>query len=108
MKILRKAILPFTILPLKHVYAQKRDSIPLKVRAFVADKFPQTRDFNLEFTQTTPYKFSSALQGNDLPENKMKEFYQVKANANIYFIKSKSWLLSTSLNYRYTSMDMEN
>ncbi|KIC61411.1 hypothetical protein [Chryseobacterium taiwanense] len=109
MKILRKAILPFTILPLKHVvYAQKRDSIPLKVRAFVADKFPQTRDFNLEFTQTTPYKFSSALQGNDLPENKMKEFYQVKANANIYFIKSKSWLLSTSLNYRYTSMNMEN
>ncbi len=109
MKILRKAILPFTILPLKHlVYAQKKDSIPIKVRAFVADKFPQARDFNVEFTQSTPYKFNSTLQGQDLPENKVKDFRQVKANANIYLIKSKKWLVSTSLNYRYTYMDIEN
>jgi hypothetical protein len=109
MKILRKALLPFTILPLKYVaQTQKKDSIPLKIRAFVADKFPQARDFNLEFTQTAPYKFTSTLQGNALPENKVKDFHQVKANANIYLVKSKKWLVNTSLNYRYTSMDLEN
>ncbi|MCA6068163.1 hypothetical protein JI747_013285 [Chryseobacterium sp. RG1] len=109
MKILRKAILPFAILPFQHlVYAQKKDSIPIKVRAFVADKFPQARDFNVEFTQNTPYKFSSALRGNDLPENKVKDFHQVKANANIYLLKSKNWLVSTSLNYRFTSINTEN
>jgi hypothetical protein len=108
MKTFRKVLIPFALLPFKNiVYAQKRDSIPLKARAFVADKFPQARDFNLEFTQTTPYKFSSNLNGNDLPENKVKDFHQVKANANIYFIKNRKFLLSTSLNYRYTSINTE-
>jgi hypothetical protein len=108
MKTIRKALLPFAFLPFKNiVYAQKRDSIPLKVRAFIADKFPNARDFNLEFTQTTPYKFTSNLNGNELPENKVKDFHQVKANANIYFVKNRKWLLSTSLNYRYTSINTE-
>jgi hypothetical protein len=109
MKTFRKALIPFAFLPFKNiVYAQKKDSIPLKVRAFVADKFPQTRDFNLEFTQTTPYKFTSNLNGNELQENKVKDFHQVKANANIYFVKNRKWQLSTSLNYRYTSINTEN
>ncbi|MCJ7932352.1 MAG: DUF6268 family outer membrane beta-barrel protein [Chryseobacterium sp.] len=38
----------------------------------------------------------------------MAGFQQVKANANIYFIKNKNWLLSTALNYRYTSLQTEN
>ncbi|SMC99780.1 DUF6268 family outer membrane beta-barrel protein [Chryseobacterium sp. YR221] len=108
MKTLRRALLPLALLPFNNsIYAQKKDSIPLKVRAFFADKIPQTRDLNIEFTQTTPYSFSSKLQGADLPENKVKNFQQVRAEANIYFVKKKKWLLSTSLNYRYTSMNTE-
>lgn len=109
MKTLSKVLIPFAILPFKNiVYAQKRDSIPLKVRAFVADKFPQTRDLNIEYTMVTPYQYSSKLQNTDLPDNKVNNFQQIKANANIYFFKKKTWLLSTSLNYRYTSMNTEN
>ncbi|WP_284461485.1 DUF6268 family outer membrane beta-barrel protein [Chryseobacterium sp.] len=108
MKTLRRALLPLALLPFNNsIYAQKKDSIPLKVRAFFADKIPQTRDLNIEFTQTTPYSFSSKLQGADLPENKVKNFQQVRAEANIYFVKKKKWLLSTALNYRYTSMNTE-
>jgi len=108
MKTLRKVLVPLAMFPLKNIaYAQKRDSIPLKVRAFFADKFPQNRDLNIDYTQTTPYRFSSRLQGTELPDNKMKGFQQLKVNANIYFIKNKNWLLSTALNYRYTAFSTE-
>lgn len=109
MKTLRRMLVPLAILPFKNIiYAQKKDSIPLKVRAFFADKIPQARNFNLEYTLVAPSSFSSQLQGKDLPDNKMKSFQQVKADANIYFIKNRSWLLSTALSYRYTSIRNEN
>ncbi len=108
MKILNKIILPLAILPLNKIIAQKKDSIPQKVVAFVTDKFPQTRDLNVEFTQLTPYKFSPELYDADLPENKIKNYQQVKANANVYFIKNRKWMLSTSLNYRFTHLESEN
>ncbi|RLJ32994.1 hypothetical protein CLU97_2466 [Chryseobacterium sp. 7] len=108
MKTLRRMLVPLAIFPFKNIiYAQKKDSIPLKVRAFFADKIPQARNFNLEYTLVTPSSFSSQLQGKDLPDNKMKSFQQVKADANIYFIKNRSWLLSTALSYRYTSIGNE-
>lgn len=108
MKILNKIIVPLVILPLNKIIAQKKDSIPQKVVAFVTDKFPQTKDLNIEFTQLTPYKFSPELYDADLPENKIKNYQQVKANANIYFIKNRKWMLSTSLNYRFTHLESEN
>lgn len=108
MKTLRRALLPLAMFPLKNIaYAQKRDSIPLKVRAFIADKFPQNRDLYIDFSQTAPFQFSSKLDGKDLPENKMKSFQQLKAGTNIYFVKKRNWLLSTSLNYRYTSFNTQ-
>ena len=108
MKILNKIIVPLAILPLNKIIAQKKDSIPQKVVAFVTDKFPQTRDLNIEFTQLTPYKFSPELYDADLPENKIKNYQQVKAYANVYFIKNRKWMLSTSLNYRFTHLESEN
>ncbi|UTX49917.1 DUF6268 family outer membrane beta-barrel protein [Chryseobacterium sp. MA9] len=109
MKTLRRMLVPLAILPFKNItYAQKKDSIPLKVRAFFADKIPQARNFNLEYTLVSPSSFSSQLQGKDLPDNKVKSFQQLKADANIYFIKNRSWLLSTALSYRYTSIRNEN
>jgi len=105
----KKNLITFALIPVATmVSAQKKDSIPNRVIAFVTDKFPQARDLNVEFTQVTPYKFSPELYGNDLPENKIKSFQQVKANANVYFIKNRKWLLSTSLNYRFTSINAEN
>lgn len=109
MKNFRKALVPFALFPFKTIVsAQKRDSIPQKVIAFVTDKFPQTRDFNLEYTLVSPYKYTSSLQGINQPDNKIKSFQQMKANANIYFIKHKKWILNAALNYRYTSINAEN
>ncbi len=109
MKNLKKIFIPLALFPLNNrILAQKKDSIPQKVVAFVTDKFPQARDLNIEFTQLTPYKFSPELHSVDLPENKIKSFQQVRANANIYFIKNRKWMLSTSLNYRFTHINTEN
>ncbi|MBV6878544.1 hypothetical protein NG800_001515 [Epilithonimonas ginsengisoli] len=108
MKNFQKLIIPFAIFPFQNrILAQKKDSIPRQVVAFVTDKFPQTRDLNVEFTQLTPYKYSSQLYGSDLQENKVKSLQQVKVNTNFYFIKNAKWMLSTSLNYKYTSINTE-
>lgn len=109
MNTLHKTILTSSILSISNMaFAQKRDSIPQKVTAYVAEKFPMARDFNIEFTQLTPYKFSSKLYGADLPENKVDNFSQVKVSSNINFIKTQKWVLSANLNYRYTSLNTEN
>lgn len=105
MKALRRVLVPLAILPFKNItYAQKKDSIPVKVRAFFADKIPQARNFNLEYTTVTPYSFTSRLEGKEQPENRVKSFQQVKTDANIYFIKNRRWLLSSSFSYLYTSI----
>ncbi|MPT33167.1 MAG: hypothetical protein E2600_16200 [Chryseobacterium sp.] len=108
MKISNKIFVPLAILPLNKIIAQKKDSIPQKVVAFVTDKFPQSRDLNVEFIQLAPHKYSSKLYGESLPDNKIKNLQQVKVNANFYFIKNAKWMLSTSLNYKYTSINTEN
>lgn len=109
MNTLKKIFVPLALVPFANqISAQKKDSIPQRVVAFVTDKFPQARDLNVEFTQVTPYEFSPELHGADLPENKVKNFQQIKANANIYFIKNRKWMLSTSLNYKFTHMETDN
>lgn len=109
MNTLKKTVLTSSILIFPNFYfAQTRDSIPQKVMTYVAEKFPMARDFNVEFIQLTPYKFSSQLHGEDLSENKVDNFSQIKLSSNINLIKTKKWILSTNLNYRYTSINTEN
>ncbi|PWN71973.1 hypothetical protein C1631_005000 [Chryseobacterium phosphatilyticum] len=109
MKTLKSALIPLAMIPFKNsAYAQKKDSIPLKVRAFFTDKFPQARNFNIDYTTATPYSSSSFLGDNALPNNKVKNFQQMKTSANIYLVKNRKWLLSTALHYRYTSLQTEN
>ncbi|MDH6254235.1 hypothetical protein M2347_003962 [Chryseobacterium sp. H1D6B] len=109
MNLLKKTALTSSVLTITAIgHAQNRDSIPHKVIAFAADKFPLARDFNVEYTQVSPYKFSSQLHDTELPENKVKNFSQVKVSSTINFIKRKKWILGTTLNYRYTSVNTEN
>lgn len=82
-------------------FAQKKDSLSDKVTAYVADKFPATRVFNVEYSQISPYQYSSKLLGTNLPENKVENLYQIKINANINIIRKKNWMLGTAFNYRY-------
>ncbi|MBB6499860.1 DUF6268 family outer membrane beta-barrel protein [Pedobacter cryoconitis] len=88
-------------------FSQITDSIPKKFATFTTDKFAITRPLNLEFTYTTPYSFKSEKGGNMLPESRISRFQQAKVSANINFIKRKTWLLSTTLGYSYTSTEAQ-
>lgn len=84
----------------------KRDSLnfPKKVVAFAADKFAITRPLNIEFSETSPYNYKGDKGGYILPDGRITRFQQVKLSANINFIKRKTWMLGTTLGYRFTSV----
>jgi hypothetical protein len=115
MKVIKKIILAFGILIFSlNSFSQNNDTIPkgvqeskilpLEAAAFVAEKIPSTRAFNLEFTNTSPYNFTTEKGGDTSQEGKVKRFSQIKMSTNVDFIKKKNWLLSTTLGYNYTSM----
>ncbi|MGV0968369.1 MULTISPECIES: DUF6268 family outer membrane beta-barrel protein [Empedobacter] len=106
----QKAITCLLLLLSTLSFAQKKDSVQKRAVAFVADKFPFTRVLNVEYTNLTPYKFSQKLEDSNfnLPESKVKNFQQIKANANLYFFKKEKWTISTALNYKYTTANIDN
>lgn len=96
-------------------FSQTPDSIPGAVKdsadvrqrvvAYAADKFAITRPFNIEFSHSAPYNFSSERNGKSLPDNKVNSFSQVKVSTNINFIKRKTWFLGATIGYAYTNTD---
>lgn len=98
-------------------FSQVTDSIPKKaedslsirkrVVAFAADKFAIARPLNFEFSNTTPYHYKSKSKGNILSGGEVTHFQQTKLSANIDLIKRKTWLLSTTLGYKSTSIATE-
>lgn len=108
MGILKKKVLVITVLMLSKVsYSQTKDSIPKKVVAYVADKFPATRAFNIEYSQLTPYDYTSNLSGTALPEATVKNLNQTKIDGNINFITKNRWILGAAFNYRYSAASTE-
>lgn len=104
----KNLVLIVTIAASKLVLAQSNDSLQYKTQAYFADKFPITRVFNVEYNQLSPYKFESKLLDDDLPDGKVKNFYQARVSANINLVKKPKWALGTILNYRYTSITTES
>lgn len=103
-KILMRGALLFPMLS----FSQKKDSTApaKKVLSYFADRFPVTRVINVEYNQVTPYNYTPKLLDKDLPEGKVNNLYQLKASANIHFIKRPKWMLGTTLSYQYTSMNI--
>ncbi|WP_199121411.1 hypothetical protein [Pedobacter sp. ASV28] len=82
-------------------FGQKKDSIPEKINAYVADKFPSTRVLNIEHDQLASHKFNSSLLNGPETSGEITNMYQTKVNLNPSFIKKRRWSLSGSFNYRY-------
>ncbi|UIR54866.1 DUF6268 family outer membrane beta-barrel protein [Sphingobacterium sp. SRCM116780] len=106
---LKKIVLICGIVVLKFdTYAQNQDSIPQKVMAVVADKFPATRVMNLEYQSTGSYKFSSKYLGNDLPKGEVTALHQVSGSININLVKKSKWTLGANVGYRFISIASQN
>lgn len=104
MKFVSKLIIPCSIL--WSVYSYGQDSIPQKLVTYNADKFPITRPLNIEFSQITPYKFTSDYLGNKY-NGKVRNSYQVEVSMNGNFIVKKNWMLGATFNYNYISSSVE-
>lgn len=85
--------------------AQKIDSIPQKVRAILADKFPITRVLNLEYESVGGYKYASKYLGNPLPKGKIENMQQANGSMNVNLKKGKNWTLGALVGYRFLSAE---
>lgn len=85
----------------------KRDSLPKKVMARVADRFPSTRMLHLEYSQLAPYRFSSDPSNPVSPKNKVSNQSFIKASMNLSFIRKQKWMLGATLHYRYIAATAE-
>ncbi|WP_294818182.1 hypothetical protein [uncultured Flavobacterium sp.] len=88
-------------------YSQVKDSLPQKAVAYAADKFPFTRLLNAESRYDAPYDISPALKSGSLPGGRVAQLYQSRISANVNFIKSKQWILSTGLLYNFIHSETE-
>lgn len=86
----------------------KRDSLPKKVMARVADRFPSTRMLHLEYSQLAPYRFYPNPSNPVSPKNKVSNQSFVKANVNLSFVRRQKWSLGATLNYRYITATAKN
>lgn len=84
----------------------KRDSLPRKVIAQVADRFPSTRMLHLEYSQLAPYRYN-VNPSNALSKNKVSNQFIVKANVNLSFVRKQKWMLGATINYRYLAATAE-
>lgn len=87
-----------------NTHAQVVDSIPRKIRAIVADKFPITRVLNLTYEANTGYHYSSKYLGQEMPKTKIEAMNQIGASVNINFLKNRTWTLGTNIGYQHTSI----
>lgn len=110
MSIFNKRGFIFSTLLLIHTvgFAQIRDSIPQRAKAYIADKFPMARVLNLEYNLSGPYNYSSKLLGTALPEGKVESLYQLKGSVNVNFFSNRKWSFGSILSYRYVSVGLEN
>ncbi|AXY72565.1 hypothetical protein D3H65_00610 [Paraflavitalea soli] len=86
-------------------FSQNGDStnVPKQIVAYAADKFSNIRPLNFEFAHAGPYNFTANRGSVKLPGSKVNSFTQAKTSATLVFIKRKTWMLGTSLGYKYTN-----
>ena len=87
--------------------AQTTDSIPQKVQAIVADKFPAARVLNLSYEYNGGYKYSSNPKGAASTQGKVESFHQAGGSLNVNFLNRRNWALGTSLGYQYTTLNLQ-
>ncbi len=87
--------------------AQTKDSIPQKVQAIVADKFPAARVLNLSYEYNGGYKYSSNQKEGASNPGKISSFHQAGGSLNVNFLNRRNWALGTSLGYQYTALDVQ-
>lgn len=90
------------------VKAQDNGEVKKNMQATIADKFPGTRTFDLQFLQYLSSGFDNKLFGKDFQEGEIKSHSRFRFGANIPVIRQPKWNLTSSFVYRYDAYDMQN
>ena len=98
------AIIVFTSL---HTMAQEKEPGIKTFGKAIVDKFPTTRTFDVQYEQLGPTNYDSELFGNKLERGRIESHNRFKAAFNLpfYASKSKQFVLTTSLRYKYESYE---
>ncbi|MCG2612833.1 hypothetical protein LZZ85_01030 [Terrimonas sp. NA20] len=104
--LLSRRALPVSLLFLSvSASAQKTaDSTSQRVLNYLAGQFAVARPFNLEYTGSLPFNYTPKYENTKLPPARMNHFSQLKASANVSFLKSSKWLAGATVGYRYTDL----
>lgn len=78
------------------------------INRVLADKFPRTRTFDLQYRYYLPSDYETELYGRDYVKGQMTNHQQWKAAVNLPIYEKGRWNVSGNLDYRYESFDLED
>ncbi|MFD1605286.1 hypothetical protein ACFSJW_01690 [Flavobacterium artemisiae] len=79
-----------------------------KMRAAIAARFPQRRNFDLQFEQFSAADYKSELLDNDLERETVSSQRRLKFAVNLPIVKDKNWNLYGSGRCKFDSFDIQN
>ena len=87
--------------------AQDKETTMKTFGKAVTDKFPTTRNFDVQYEQLGPSNFSSKLLGEPIESGRIESHSRLKAAFNMpfYVSDSKRFILTSSLRYKYETYD---
>lgn len=88
-----------------HAVSQEKEPGMKTLGKAIVDKFPTTRTFDVQYEQLGPSNYDSELFGNKFERGRVENHSRFKAAFNLpfYASKSKRFVLTTSLRYKYES-----
>lgn len=90
-----------------HTIAQEKEPGIKTFGKALVDKFPTTRTFDVQYEQLGPSNYNSDLFGNSFERGRIESHNRFKAAFNLpfYASKSKQFVLTTSLRYKYETYE---
>lgn len=108
MNLLRKILLVFCISILSNLsFSQSQNSNAEKASQYAAGKFAAARQLNIEFETVAPNSYTSNWGNIALPEGDKTDMTRVKLGSTFNLIRKQKWMLSTTIDYRHTSLTAE-
>ncbi|RZJ89955.1 MAG: hypothetical protein EOO20_09560 [Chryseobacterium sp.] len=107
---MKAMILIFVLFHIRLIgFSQPSDSanIRKKAAAFTADKLAIARPVNIEFNHAAPYQFKPEKRKEPQPGSKVNALDQAKISVNLKLKQKRSWILGTTIGYRYNHTDAE-
>ncbi|NUY79513.1 hypothetical protein HUK80_01295 [Flavobacterium sp. MAH-1] len=78
------------------------------IQKVLADKFPRTRTFDLQYRYYLPSDFDAELRKSDYVKGRVTNHQQWKAAINFTLWERPRWNVSANVDYRYESFDFED